>query len=239
MASMEPPALETPQARRRAALALLLLVPSPSLGAALAMIVAPGTTWGQAAYGFSKVYLVAFPLAWMVLVDKERPRLPRPRLEGMGLACVSGVVMAALIAASYLYVAPHLIDFPTMRAKLVAVGFGDERLFLAGAVYWCTANSLLEEYVWRWFVLTRCAALMPRPAAILASGVLFTIHHTVALSVYFEWQANLLGSLAVCLGGATWSWLYLRTKNLYAAYVSHVFADVAIFTIGWRILFGG
>ncbi|MHC4103176.1 MAG: CPBP family glutamic-type intramembrane protease [Planctomycetota bacterium] len=39
------------------------------------------------------------------------------------------------------------------------------------------------------------------------------------------------------IGGTTWSWLYLRYRNIWAAYVSHVFADVIIFAIGWKLLF--
>ncbi len=43
----------------------------------------------------------------------------------------------------------------------------------------------------------------------------------------------------VFIGGATWSWIYLRWRNIYAAYVSHVFADLAVFGVGWWLVFGG
>ncbi|MHC4769736.1 MAG: CPBP family intramembrane glutamic endopeptidase, partial [Planctomycetota bacterium] len=106
-----------------------------------------------------------------------------------------------------------------------------------GAVYWCTINSMLEEYVWRWFVSTRCEVLMPRRLAVMAAGLLFTLHHIIALDVYFDWRIVVLGSMGVFIGGTTWSWLYLRYRNIWAAYVSHVFADVIIFAIGWKLLF--
>ena len=101
-----------------------------------------------------------------------------------------------------------------------------------------TINSILEEYLWRWFVVTRCEVLMPRLAAVVLSGLLFTLHHIIALDVYFDWRVVVLGSLGVFIGGATWSWLYIRYRNIWAAYVSHVFADVIIFAIGWKLLFG-
>jgi hypothetical protein len=50
---------------------------------------------------------------------------------------------------------------------------------------------------------------------------------------------TLLGSTGVFIGGATWSWIYLRWRNIYAAYVSHVLADLAVFGVGWYIVFGG
>jgi membrane protease YdiL (CAAX protease family) len=116
------------------------------------------------------------------------------------------------------------------------MGFTRTR-YLWGAVYWCTINSMLEEYVWRWFVSTRCEVLMPRRLAVMAAGLLFTLHHIIALDVYFDWRIVVLGSVGVFIGGTTWSWLYLRYRNIWAAYVSHVFADVIIFAIGWKLLF--
>ena len=47
----------------------------------------------------------------------------------------------------------------------------------------------------------------------------------------------MLGSLGVFLGGVIWSWIYLVYRNLWAAYVSHVAADIVIFGIGYTLLF--
>ncbi len=78
---------------------------------------------------------------------------------------------------------------------------------------------------------------MPRWWAVVASGLFFTLHHIIALWVYFDWRIIVLGSLGVCIGGMTWSWLYIRYRNIWAAYVSHVFADVIVFAIGYQLLF--
>jgi hypothetical protein len=48
-----------------------------------------------------------------------------------------------------------------------------------------------------------------------------------------------LGSCGVFLGGAAWSWLYLRYRSIWPGYVSHAIADAAIFIIGYRLIFGG
>jgi hypothetical protein len=42
-----------------------------------------------------------------------------------------------------------------MRRRAAGVGLDSRAIYLAGAVYWCTVNSILEEYVWRWFVFGR------------------------------------------------------------------------------------
>ncbi|MHC4383765.1 MAG: lysostaphin resistance A-like protein [Planctomycetota bacterium] len=198
--------------KRRALLALALLVPVPSLGTLMGMVVAEGTV-GQIVYGTSKVYIWLFPVAWLVLVEKRRPVFPLPSKRGMLAACSTGGAIVVVIAAAYWLLGGWIAD------DLEAM------------------NSLLEEYVWRWFVATHCELLMRRWLAVTTAGLLFTLHHIIALDVYFGWRIVVLGSVGVFIGGTTWSWLYLRYRNIWAAYVSHVFADVIIFAIGWKLLF--
>ncbi|MHC4416634.1 MAG: CPBP family intramembrane glutamic endopeptidase [Planctomycetota bacterium] len=230
------PPLSNP--RTRALLALLLLIPVPSLGTLMGMVWAEGEPLGQTLFLASKLWVFVLPVAWLVLVDKGRPSIPRPAGRGMTAACVSGALIFVAIAVADRLLARHWIDAELMRQRAVEIGLTTPAIYLAGAVYWCTVNSLLEEYVWRWFVVTRCEVLLPRVLAVMASGLFFTLHHIIALDVYFDWRVTALGSLGVFIGGTTWSWLYLRYRNIWAAYVSHVFADVIIFIIGWRLIFG-
>jgi len=224
--------------RRHALLALVLLVPAPSIGVYTAAYGSPGTALGQGVFMACKVWLLLLPLLWHLFVDRHRPTLPRPTRKGMKAAIVSGALIFLAIAVGYWLVRDR-IDAPTVREKAFAVGLSTPAIYLLGAIYWCTINSLLEEYVWRWFVFTRCEVLMPRWSAVIASGLFFTIHHVIALAAYFDPFITALASLGVFVGGATWSWIYLTSRNLYAAYVSHVFADVIIFIIGYRLIFGG
>ncbi len=223
--------------KRKALLALLLLVPAPSFGTWMAMHLAEGSV-GQAVFLASKVWMLALPVAWLVLVDKGRPSFPRPVSRGMGAACLTGSAIFLAVVAAYWLLGPHWIDAELMRERMLEVGLKTPLIYVLGALYWCTFNSLAEEYVWRWFVFTRCEALTGRWTAVGASGLLFTLHHIIALSAYFDARVTVLASLGVFIGGATWSWLYLRYRNIWAAYVSHVFADVIIFAIGWKIVFG-
>lgn len=224
--------------KRNAALALLLLVPAPSLGVWLALFGSPGSTFSQTFFGFCKVWLVALPLAWHLLIDKQRLSIPRPTGKGMGIGIATGIAIFLAIGAGYLLLG-HWIDPAHVSANAKEAGLSSAWKYILLAVYWCTINSLLEEYVWRWFVFTRCESLMPRWPAVVASGLFFTLHHVIALSAYFDWRITTLASLGVFIGGATWSWIYLKYRSIYAAYVSHVFADVVIFWIGYKLIFTG
>ena len=194
-------------------------------------------------FALAKGYLLLFPLLWTRYVDRKPLTLPRPTWRGMGWAVGTGVAIFGIIALAYFGYARDQIDRDQMGQKMIDAGLSSPWMFVAMAVYWCTINSLLEEYVWRWFVFAKCKALIPRHTLlpILASGLFFTIHHFLAMLVYLPGQLHLslLASLGVFIGGATWSWLYLRSKNIYAAYVSHVFADLIIFWIAYQIAFNG
>jgi len=234
--------------RKHALLALLLLVPVPSIGTITGMVLAEGPV-GSAVFFALKFWLFGLPLFWLVVIDKRRPRLPRPSAAGMPAGVVSGVLIASSIVAAYWCLGREVLDeqrMAAMRAKAEEFKLTTTWIYLVGALYWCTVNSILEEYVWRWFVFTRLEVLVPRIAAVILGGALFTVHHVIALDVYFRGVSVsiagldvglvVLTSLGVFIGGVTWSWIYLRYRNIWAAYVSHVFADVVIFAIGWQLL---
>jgi membrane protease YdiL (CAAX protease family) len=222
--------------KRRALIALALLVPVPSFGTWLGMEGAEGPV-GQALFFASKLWIFGLPVVWLMLVERTRPHIPRPSARGMPAAVITGSIIFVSIAVAYWLVPLEWIDPEGMRAEAKEMGF-TPIWYIVGAIYWCTINSLLEEYLWRWFVSTRCEVLMRRWMAVMTAGLLFTLHHIIALGVWFdEWRMVALGSIGVFIGGTTWSWLYLRYRNIWAAYVSHVFADVIIFAIGWKLLF--
>ena len=234
---MDMPVVNDHRLRARAVIALVTLVPAPTLGILSALYLWPDSAVGQLVYGACKLWLIALPVAWLVLVERRRPRLPRPQAKGMVAGIVTGILIFAVIVAAYRLFG-HWIDSDAMAEQIDAIGLGTASTFLLAAVYWCTVNAILEEYVWRWFVFTRCETLMPRIAAVAAAGLCFTFHHALALAFYFDWRVTALASAGVFIGGATWSWLYLRWRNIYAAWLSHAFADIAVFGIGWYLVFG-
>jgi uncharacterized protein len=226
-------------AQRRAILALVLLVPAASIGTWLGMYQPFGPA-GKPVFVLCKIWLLAFPVLWLMIVDRQKPAIPPPRRDGMPAAILTGLGIVAIIAAAFLLVGKHWIDIETMRQRASEFGLDRPAIYIAGALYWCLVNSLLEEYVWRWFVFTRLRTIFAGGSGALAvvlAALLFTLHHIIALDAYFDWRVTVLASLGVFIGGVTWSWLYLRYRNIWAPYVSHVLADAVIFVIGYWLLF--
>ena len=228
---------------RRAAslLFLLLTVPVPTIGMLLALVLFPEASWSKAVFSGAKLWLLAVPLVWLIAIEKQgvRRALTPPRWSNRGMLAghLTGAIIFAGIAIAWYGFARDRIDAAEMGQRMRDAGLSTLPLYILGAIYWCTLNSLLEEYFWRWFVYRRLAVFVPGLVAALGSGVLFTVHHVFAIRVYMPWDLTILASLGVLVGGVTWSWIYHRYGNIYAAYISHVYADVIIFWIGYQVAF--
>jgi membrane protease YdiL (CAAX protease family) len=125
-----------------------------------------------------------------------------------------------------------------VRQKVLGLGIDGVGKYVAMAMFYALAHSLLEEYYWRWFVFGQLRERMAVGWAILVSSVSFMAHHVLVLSLYFGWlsAATVLFSLAVAVGGAFWAWLYQRCGSLYPPWLSHALVDLAIFVVGFDMV---
>lgn len=219
-------------------LPLVLLLPAPTVGALAALWWWPETPLGQGIYAAMKVWLLALPLTWHVLVERKPIRINKPEWPGLAMGVTTGLIIAGVIFGGYHFIGRHWIDAEAMRQAAAARGFDAVGLYIGFALYASLVNALLEEYVWRWFVFRRFEGLVKPIAAVVHCAAAFTLHHVFALSVYFDWRITLIGSAGVFIGGVTWSALYLRYRNVWSPWVSHLIADAAIFWIGWELIFG-
>ncbi|PWB72420.1 MAG: CPBP family intramembrane metalloprotease [Holophagae bacterium] len=219
-----------------AVIALLLLAPVPTVGVAAALHAAPGTA-GRVVFGAAKLWLLLFPAAWYLVIQRGRPSWSPPARGGLGVGAAVGAAMAAVVVGAFWVVLRGQIDPLPVRQAAAEMGLAAPAAYLAGAVSWILFNSLAEEYVWRWFVLEQLRSLLPGSLAVAGSAALFAVHHTVAMAAYLGTPQVVLGSLAVLLAGACWSLLYLRYDSIWPGWISHVVADIAVFVIGWQLLF--
>jgi membrane protease YdiL (CAAX protease family) len=199
----------------------------------------PGTALGTAVFVAAKGWTLLLPVVWRGFVDRQRLVLSRPSSRGLGAGVASGLFIAALVWAAYLVTnGLGVLDGGLVAERAARTGLARPAVYLFGALYWITLNSLLEEYVWRWFVFRRFEVLIGARPAVIAAAVAFTAHHVVALAGQFPPLLALLASAGVFTGGAAWSWLYQRYQSIWPGYVSHAIVDVAVFAIGYQLIFG-
>jgi uncharacterized protein len=222
--------------RKQAQLALILFVPAATISVLSTLYIPPGF-WGQTLSNLSQFWLLVFPIAWSVLVDRSKLRFSRPKYRELVAGVVWGILMFAVIIGAYKLFGQHSIDPVIAKEKAQQLGIKNIHIFLSVEAYFVLVNSLIEEFTWRWFVCNKCQILIPRTAAIFLSSLFFTLHHIFVLAAYTSGWIVFLGSFAVFVAGVIWSHCYLTYRSLWSSYISHAIADLSLAIIGWQILF--
>lgn len=227
----------TVEHRNKSLFALILVALMPTTSILFAYSWTNSEFAGQVFFVFTKLWIIAIPLWWLYRVETVVFSLGGLAPSARNEAILSGLGMFAIIAATYAVLGDS-IDVELMRDEIGATGLLNPATFFLGAFYWITLNSLIEEFVFRQFVGDRVLELTGSEAASVAgSAIVFTLHHTVALSFYFALWQNLLATVAILGAGAIWSILWLRHRSLAACWLSHAIADVAVFGVAYLILF--
>ncbi len=73
--------------------------------------------------------------------------------------------------------------------------------------------------------------------AVIFSALGFTLHHIVAMQLYFDWITVILAAVGIFIGGTIWSGCYLRFRSIWPGYLSHALVDLTLFAIGFRVIF--
>lgn len=223
--------------QRRALWSLFLLVPVPSLGVLCGMILFPDTRLGQMLFGVSKGWLLLFPAVWFFGIERAVWRRGKTRPGGLCMGGWTGLGLGgAVLILAWLF-GPALIDGEAFRAGIAKVGLDRPAVYVAGALYWVCINSVLEEYVWRWFVVRQVSVLLRPVGAVVASAIGFSLHHFLAMQLYFDGSVALLCTFGVFVGGLVWSWMFVRYETIWPGWISHAIVDVAVFGAGYVLLF--
>ena len=186
-----------------------------------------------------KLWLLIAPAYWYLRVEgKEISRSPADK-NGLVMGAVTGILMSTIILLMW-YIFGDTIDTESMLVEMETTGLTDIRIYIAGMLYWIFLNSLLEEYVFRWFVTTKGIDLLgSEVGGIILSALLFTLHHAIALHYFgFVWWQTVMASFGLLSAAAIWSWLYIRYKSIWVCWLSHAICDIAVFGIGYLLIFG-
>jgi hypothetical protein len=224
------------------ALAFAIVFPTALTWVYFIWLAKSAATLQQTAYSIGKVIQFGFPMFWVIVVRRQRPKDWRPRRAGLVTGAVFGAaVVATMFAAYHFWLEPTgalRAASETIREKVAGLGINSVGKYFALGVFYAALHSLMEEYYWRWFVfgqLRRCTTL---PVAVTISSLGFMAHHVVLLSHYFGWGSflGLLFSLSVAIGGVAWAWLYHTSRSLYGPWLSHALVDAGIFLLGFEIV---
>lgn len=225
--------------RSKTLLALILLIPAQSIATILFYWNFDSAS-GKISVLLLRLWIVLLPALWLKFIDREKWSWSPARLGGFRMGMTLGIAISVIILGAFA-TASHfnLIHSDKLAGAAARTGLNHLNAFIIGTIYWTTFNSLTEEYIWRWFVFRKFEVLIGGRLAVIASALAFTLHHIIVLAAQFTWPVIVLGSSGVFVGGAVWSWLYLRYRSIWPGYVSHAIVDATIFAIGYYLIFGG
>jgi uncharacterized protein len=191
-----------------------------------------------------KVVQFAFPLVWVLAVQKSRITLRAGHNRGVNVGLTFGSMVGAAMFALYLFVLRGsdllVAANEQILGKVLGMGIDTVWKYAALGVFYSLFHSLLEEYYWRWFVFGQLRRFTRLGPAVAVSSLGFMAHHVLVLGKLFGFEnpAAWLFSACVAVGGAVWAWLYERTGSLLGPWASHALVDAAIFLIGFDLVKG-
>ena len=225
--------------RIKALLALILLIPVQSL-ATIIFFWCSDAIICKSFIMICRLWLLFLPILWLKFMDHGEWSWSPPKLGGFRTATFSGLIISAVIFSSYMIAGRLGVPYTAKILESAArTGLNRPAVFIAAALYWITCNSLIEEYLWRWFAFRKFEVLLGGKRAVAATALAFTAHHVLVLAAQFHWIIVIAGSSGVFLGGMIWSRLYMRYRSVWPCYLSHAIVDASIFIVGYRLIFSG
>ncbi|QOS99573.1 CPBP family intramembrane metalloprotease [Brevibacterium sp. JNUCC-42] len=159
--------------------------------------------------------------AWGLHRHQER------KLKGIWWGIISGILLFMLICFGFHLLLLSGMSTEWMRLKLFSWGLTDGSKWWF-ALYMTVGNSLLEELLWRGFLLERLLYNMSLSKAILLSSFFYTLYHFIIGATLFGAQIGLLATFLVFVTGMFWGWLRRTYQSIYPTWISHLFADWAL-----------
>lgn len=207
----------------------------PTLGALGYFVLFSEEAWAKVLYLGVKLSMVGIGLwGWHVSGMRIRDALVRRNSE-----VIKGVMWGLIFAGIVILGAYGLWEM-LLPAKAAVTTKTTSLIPLAwygvAAVMFSIFHAFFEEWYWRGYVTHALGEWMHPSVAIGVSAAAFTGHHIVVLSQMFSWQIVALGSVGVFTAGVIWSMLWRKTSSLTAPWISHIFADIAIFFVGFLLM---
>ena len=224
--------------RYKSLLPILLVGFIPSISVIFGIKIIDNELHSQIFFVICKLWIFIIPTVWFFYVEKNIFSRELPSRKGLEMGTATGLFMSIIIILTWI-VFEDSINLEEMIDTLNSKGLSNVNLYLMGMIYWIFINSLLEEYVFRWFITTKASVLFGNDSyAIFFSALMFTLHHSLALHFFgFIWWQTIIASFGLLSAAAIWSWLYLQYRSIWVCWLSHAICDVVVFSIGYQILF--
>ena len=152
-------------------------------------------------------------------------------LLGIGL----GIGTLVVILGGYALLSSFLDLSAIPGALEESVGVTADNFLYVG-LYIALCNSLLEEFFFRGFAFLMLRQAFTGPFAWIFSAAAFAIYHAAIMKGWFSPVLLILTLSALFACGLFFNWLDSKWERLWVSWLVHLFANLAINTIGMKLL---
>jgi membrane protease YdiL (CAAX protease family) len=173
----------------------------------------------------------------LVLIRKETKMLRffKPNKKTLLPMLGFGVLMYGFIIGAYFLLGKYF-DLSGITSSLDEIGVTKQN-FIFVALYIAVCNSFLEEFIFRGFGFIGLSEKLGTKWACVFSAFCFALYHITMMIGWYSVGLTALIIFALFVGGVILNILDSKCKTVYPAWIVHIFANLAINTIG-MILFG-
>ncbi len=179
---------------------------------------------------------VIIPMS-LILIRKETAMLRffKPNKKTLLPMLAFGVLMYGFIIGAY-FLLGKCFDLSGITSSLDEIGVTKQN-FVFVALYIAVCNSFLEEFIFRGFGFIGLSEKLGAKWACIFSAICFALYHITMMIGWYSFWLTALIIFALFVGGVILNLLDSKCKTVYPAWIVHIFANLAINTIG-MILFG-
>lgn len=161
--------------------------------------------------------------------------LLKPKMKGLLPAIGLGLGIYGIILGGY-FIVSRFYDFSVIAGALTSNAGVTGENFLYVSLYISFVNSFLEEFFFRGFTFTNLKRNIGRMAAHLFSATAFCLYHVAMMVGWFSPVLFLLVMAGLVIGGMIFNWLNEKVDTIYCSWLTHMFANFAINTVGFILL---
>lgn len=158
---------------------------------------------------------------------------PDRRALTIGLSLGAGTMV--VILGGYALLAPWL-DLSAIPAAMEANGGITADNFLWVGLWVALCNSLMEEIFFRGFAFLTMRQISSRRFAYVVSAAAFSLYHAAIVDGWVSPILFLLMLVALFVCGLFFNWLDENRGRIWVSWLMHMCANLAINTIGMRLL---
>ena len=178
---------------------------------------------------------MALPMAFGRMYKMKVFSILKPEKRSIVTGLLLGGGTFAVVLTAYFILAPY-IDLSAVPEALSKNAGVTKENFPIVAIYIALCNSLLEEFFFRGFGFLRLKESTSTGFAMVFSSAAFAVYHGAMMEGWMDPILTVLLLAALFGCGVFFNLLNLKRECIWSSWLTHLFANLAINTIGMILL---